>query len=248
MSTHLKPETYEQQSRLAAYCRNGEQPALDGITPNRIGHYRRLVFNVVKDALTRSYPLAVNLLEEEEWAILCNDFFEFHPCQDPQVWKMPEELISFVQQERAHLCEKYPHLLELLRFEWKEVEYYMMPDRDWPIASKTNEWQDAWSLNPESEVLSLEYPVHLKNARQISEEDHGSYYCLVFRHEQTGKVHFMNLSPFFAWLIATMLETPVSPKSLLPVIEAQFGISDEPMLREQISKFHQKLVSDRMIR
>lgn len=246
MSQALHAETIEQQKRLAEYCRNGETPELDGITPNRIPEYRRLVFTIIEDALTRTYPLAVNLLSQKEWAVLCNDFFEFHPCRDPQVWKMPMELIEYVEETQTELNHKYPHLLELLRFEWKEVEYYMMPDLEFPPSAGDDIWNDYWALNPESEILTLSYPVHQKNARFISRTDEGQYFCLIFRQPNSGKVKFMNLSPFFAWMLATMLEEPCSLEELFPVIQSQFGISDKDFLIKQVRPFWEKLKEEGM--
>lgn len=244
MSTALHTETYQEQSKLAGYCRSGKTPEIKGVTPNRLHHYRRLVYNVVKDALASSYPLAVNLLNEKEWENLCQEFFENHACQDPQVWKMPFELIGYLEPLDHPLKNKYPHLMTLLLFEWKEVEYYMMPDRIQPSPSGTDIWSDAWALNAEAEVMTLEYPVHLKNARFISRTDSGQYFCLIFRQPVTGKVKFMNLSPFFAWLLAAMMANATAPEELFPVIQNQFGISDKDFLLQNISPLYQKLKQD----
>lgn len=246
MSEVLSTKTKDQQSRLASYCRTGVEPELEGTTAGRVSHYRRLVYSVVLDALTRSYPLAVNLLSDEEWTELCHDFFEEHACQEPQVWKMPFELIAYVETNKPTLTSRYPHLLTLLRFEWKEVEYYMMPDRDLPTTSSGDFWKDPWVLNPESEVLLLDYPVHIKNAKQIDASHQGQYHCLVYRNLENGKVHFMNLSPFFAWLINRMLEHSDAPESLSQEFEQTFGISDSNLISEQLLPFWKKITSDGM--
>ena len=59
----MKDQTIEQQQLLAAYCRNGVDVEILGTTDGRLHNYRRLVFNVVRDALSSTYPLTYNLLE-----------------------------------------------------------------------------------------------------------------------------------------------------------------------------------------
>lgn len=244
MSPALYTETHEVQSKLAAFCRSGREQQLPGVTPGRLHHYRRLVFNVVMDALGSSYPLAVNLLTAKEWENLCHEFFEVHDCRDPQVWKMPYELVEYLENRDHVLKEKYPHLMTLLLFEWKEVEYYMMPDRQQPAPAGKDILKDEWTLNAEAEIMTLPYPVHLKNARFITRTDQGQYFCLIFRQRETGKVKFMNLSSFFAWLLATIMAGPVSLEELFPVIQSQFGIGEKDFLIQNITPFHKKLVED----
>lgn len=247
MSQLLHAETKAEQGKLAAYCRDGKEPKIQGVTPNRLHHYRRLVYNVALEALSSTYPLTVNLLTEKEWSTLCHDFFEQHPCQDPQVWRMPFELIDYTETHAPELVQKYPLLLELLVFEWKEVEYYMMPDQSFPSASGTDPWNDTWALNPEAEIITLEYPLHMKNARFISPTDKGQYFCLIFRQPETFKVKFLNLSPFFAWMLASMMAEPASLSDLFPVIQSQFKLNDEQVLLQNVRPFYQKLLEDGML-
>lgn len=247
MSQLLRAETKEQQSGLAEYCRTGNEASLAGTTHGRLSHYRRLVTGVVDDVLKSSYPLTKNLLTEKEWENLCDDFFATHKCLDPQVWKMPFELIAYTESHQSALCNKYPHLLELLHFEWKEVEYYMMPDRTFPKKTGADIWSDIWALNPESEIMTLTYPVHMKNARFISRTDHGQFFCLIYRQPETGKVMFLNLSPFFAWLLATMMAETTSVKELFPIIQSQFGINEQGSLIINIRPFYDKLIKDGML-
>jgi len=244
MSQALQADSLDAQSKLAAYCRSGKEQNLPGITPNRLHHYRRLVFNVVKDALRSTYPLTHNMLTGKQWENLCHEFFEQHPCQDPQVWKMPYELIAYLDSRDHELKQEYPHLVTLLLFEWKELEYYMMPDREQPAFMSADMWKDPWALNAEAEVMTLDYPVHLKNARFISRTDCGHYFCLIFRQPVTGKIMFMDLSPFFAWMLATMMVEPISMEDIFPVMQSEFGIPSKDFIIQHTTPFHQKLAMD----
>ncbi|MEX2597101.1 MAG: putative DNA-binding domain-containing protein [Salibacteraceae bacterium] len=248
MSPTLSEKTLGNQRKLAEYCRNGEPVQMDGLTPNRIHHYRRLVFGVVSEALSSTYPLTQNLLTEKEWKTLINQFFEEHKCKDPQVWKMPKELISFVHSTQQDLLKSYPQIIDLLNLEWIEVKYYMMPDFDTPRSTTKDFWQDAWQLNPESEVLFFNYPVHRKNARLISRTDRGSYHCLVFRQPETLKVKFMHLSPIFAMIIELMRTEGESLASHYPKFTAQLNLSmTQNEFSSLIKPFFIKLKQDGMI-
>lgn len=221
----LSKHTHQQQAQLAAYCRDGETPTLEGITAGRIATYRRLVFNNVRDALDRSYPLAKNALRTKEWAVLVNDFFEQHRCAHPQIWRMPEELIGFVEDYQVSLKDKYPFLIDLLTFEWKEIELHMMPNKSMPNVASEDPPKDAWVLNPEHELMRFSYPIHQKNARMITPSDQGDYHCLGFRDQTEGKVHFIHLTPLLANIVERLAEAPLPIETAYNKASAESDVS-----------------------
>jgi hypothetical protein len=193
---------FDQETKFADYCRTGNYVRLKGTTPNRLPHYRKLVFNVIDDTLQTAYPLTFGLLTKNEWKELVNDFFGTHNCQSYQVWKMPFELYEFVLNNDLPIKEKYPQLLNLLLFEWMEIEVFMMEDIEAAPFKTTGELiTDELILNPEHFLLTTEYPVHYKKAKEITSADKSIYYILIFREPQTGKVIFIELSVLFAWLV-----------------------------------------------
>ena len=136
MSMLLKTETYQHQSKLAQYCRNGKPVAIPGTIETRLPHYRRLVFNVVKDSLEAAYPIAHSFINEKDWREMAYRFFSEHNCQTPQVWKLPFEFYEFATA--GDFANKYniPFLNDLLYFEWLEIEVYMMEDLPFPNFKK----------------------------------------------------------------------------------------------------------------
>jgi len=164
----LHETTYRHQSDLARYCRTGKYKAIPGVREQHVGHYRRLVYNVVDDMLQGAYPLTHHLLAAREWKALVQDFFSHHPCQSPQVWYMPKELYHYMSQKEHKLFKKYPFLQELLWFEWLEVELFMMEDRPAAYTTIGKLDTDALVLNPELHLQHFIYPVHLKQAGQIT--------------------------------------------------------------------------------
>ncbi len=92
---NLLNDTYQQQSKLADYCRTGNVPDLKGVNYENLPHYRRLVFNIAADVIETAYPITHSFLEKEVWDKLVHDYFAEHKCQTPQVWRMPLEFYDY---------------------------------------------------------------------------------------------------------------------------------------------------------
>jgi len=204
---HLRTDTYQQQSDLAKYCRTNIQTKSLKVRHDRIHHYRRLIYNVIEDSLKAAYPLLNDLLFDDQWNKLVNDFFATHSCQSTQVWKMPSEFYDFVKSNDLQLKTIYPHLVDLAYFEWVEVEMFMMEDMDYPLFKTDGDWvNDKIAVNPEFRLLQLNYPVHIKKSRSITLADKGQYFLLVFREKKTGKVQFMDISALHALIIENIIK------------------------------------------
>lgn len=211
----LNKGTRDYQSSLADYCRTGDYQAIPGVKTAHVSQYRRLVYNVVDDMLQSAYPLTKGLLREEEWDELVQEFFSGHACQSPQVWYMPKELYEYLVQHEAHpLLNKYPFLHDLLQLEWLEIALFMMEDI--PVAADSK--GERLVLNPEHELVHLQYPVHVKEAKHITEMDKGDYFLVMFREPDSGDVQFMQLSPALARMIELLEERPMSITALTAAI------------------------------
>ena len=245
---YLKGSTRKYQERLAEYCRTGAAQDIPGLTPNRVQHYRRLITNIIDDTLQSAYPLTLHLLTQEEWSGLVNRFFSKTPCRSPQVWKMPLELFEYISRNDAEheLKKKHPFLEELIYFEWVELELYMMEDRSPEINYlKGDVLKDSIVFNAESRLLTFEYPVHIKPAGTIAEQDRGNYFCLCYREPKDQKILFKNLSPLFAHLI-TELDKGRSTGEILNEIAANLEM-DPNKLRQEARTFLSKLKEDGFI-
>lgn len=204
----LKDKTYQLQSGMAGYCRDGQPVQLPVDSDMRLSQYRRLVFNVIKGTLDQAYPIAAKHLGKETWHQLVHDFFTDHPCRDPQVWKMPRELIEYVEDTHYDERLKKPHLLDLLTMEWLEIEVHSMPDLEVPEHVEIGDiMHEPLVFNPHHRLQHFKFPVH-KIHQWAPDEHPGSYFLLVFREEDSGRVQFIHLQPFFAALIDSMLQNP----------------------------------------
>ena len=224
--------TSQHQSALARYCLTGRYEAIPGVREAHVTHYRELVYNIVDDILQSAYPLTYDLLLTEEWEELVDQFMSSHACQSPQVWQMPKELYEFVRQEEHPLLRKYPFLTELLCFEWLEVELFMAEDKTVDYASTGDTATDPLVLNPEYDLQHFHYPVHRKNAKDITEQDKGNYYVVLFRTPDSGNVQFMDLSPALVYLVEQLAEGPANIQELTNQVCEAFQI---PVQQETVS-------------
>jgi hypothetical protein len=237
----LKTETYNQQSSFAQYCRNGKEVAILGTIPERLPHYRRLVFNIIKDALETTYPITFKYIERETWDEMVFNFFSSHKCNDPQVWRMPKEFVDFCKTENYAVKYKLPFLNDLLYFEWLEAEIYMMEDIPYPQFNSSTNWiEEKIAVNPEHKIIKLEYPVHLEKPFEAANKK-GDYFLLLFREKETGRVQFVNLSVLFTFLIENIVLAEKTVEEIFNDILYIFGINDLKMLRTEVSKFLEDL-------
>jgi hypothetical protein len=205
----LKPETKKYQTLLALYCKNGKIPEIPGASLNRLRHYRRLVFNVIDGIMQQAYPITLSILHPDEWNLLIDYFFSRHQCQTPQIYRLPFELIQFYTTEPfpQQLSQKYPFLLDLLRFEWVEIEVFTA--KDYPYKNVKKEFNQTDNLLKsiivpvqEHKLLELSYPVFKKAFFQQRDLDQKRYILLIYRKAGSFQVKYMELSPaaFFLWM------------------------------------------------
>jgi hypothetical protein len=112
------------------------------------------------------------------------------------------------------------------------VDLFMMEDRHvaytldgyCPNALGANATNAPLVINPEHLLQHVHYPVHLKNAADITQEDKGDYFLVLFRHPESGQVQYMDLSPALVYLIELLSIEPASIESLTREICSVFNL------------------------
>jgi len=228
----LRVDTKDEQSNLAEYTRTGIEPKLTNITPGRLHHYRRLIFNTVKGSLSTAYPLARKLLTKDEWHGLVEDFFANFKSEEPQIWKMPVLLYEYVKATNHALKEKYPLLTDLLLFEWLEIEVFVMEDIELEEANTAGNWlTDIIMLNPHHKLNVLDWPVHKKKAADITTEDLKKYFLLTFRHPEKLTVNFHNLAPYHAFLVEQLAKQEYTLEEIVTAATEIFNNPFESLIQ-----------------
>ena len=243
MNMHRKTHNYE--SALADYCRTGDMRVIQKVNTQTVHHYRRLVRNNIDTSISTVFPLTKNLLTEKEWDEMIDCFIQRHDFKTPQIWKMPAELINFLSVSKYALLTKYPFLTELLQFEWLELEVYMMEDQATPEYTPYGDVHfNDLILNPEIRLASFTYPVHLKNAKEITDKDKNQYFVSVHRHPDTGHVHFTNLSLPHAQLLYNLSNGPVKYSNIVQLFTAYLP---ENQVEEVINDFLVQVLRTKLI-
>ena len=110
------------QFAFAAYIRDPERrPIPADVAPERMATYRELFFNNIENFIATGFPVLKSILAGERWLALVQDFFARHRSRTPLLFKVAEEFIGFLREERGEQPEDPPFLLELAHYEWVEL-------------------------------------------------------------------------------------------------------------------------------
>ena len=215
------------QRKLAEYCRTGEATEIPGITSGeRLETYRRLVFSVIEEFLGKAYPITQAAIGKDEWQTLVDRFFSEYPCSSPQVWRMPQELTDYVEKT-SYKSDEFPYLLELLHFEWLEIEIDNMEDGELPEYLVPKDlFHEIPVINPDHKLLQLSYPLYELTPDILSndekrEERKGTYLLLGFRCKETLRAKFLTLNPFSLILLKGLMPGDKTTKELLEQLPAE---------------------------
>jgi uncharacterized protein len=237
----LLQETKDIQSKMALFCRTSETIDLPGLTPNRLHHYRRLVYNIILDNLESSFPIAFEYIDKEKWEAMVFDFFSHHNCQSYQVWQIPGEFYEYANRQDFASKHQLDYINDLLKFEWEEMLVYNMEDITPENYSDDGDpLKDIMVLNPEHKLLQFQYPVHLHKP-VIAGKKKGNYYVLLYREQLTGKVQFIDLSPWYALVIEQLGSQEITLKTLIDEAPNLFGDIDLEDLTETTYAFISEL-------
>jgi hypothetical protein len=243
----LRDQTAEIQNQLGDYCRTGIMVDLPGLNPEGVKHYRRLVYNVVRDTLDTAYPISFASLGENLWDEMVQDFFSNHGGDSPQLWKMPLEFYEYHYEKKTSEKLNKPYLNDLLYFEWIEIEIHTMPDRPFPAYQNEGDiFTDVMAINPEFDLVRLEYPIHMFPVDEAVDKK-GEYYLLIFRVPETGHVQFVNLSVIYTYLLGKIYEKGQALNDFKATLAHMAGIESEKFLDETLEKFIKDLIKKRFI-
>ena len=240
-------KTHSAQAALANYCRSGHPPNLTNVRKDNLPQYRRLIRNIFVDTLSTAYPITCDFLSTEEWENLVDNFMMHHSPSSPQVWHMPRELWEYVSESGLPLTKQHPFFNELLWFEWLEIELYMMKNIPADYNTNGNIEKDKLVLNPEHSLQIFQWPVFLKHPNQIKETDKGHYFLVMFRHPDTGSVHFLSISPYIVRLLEMLEEEAASLPDLIANLSIELKTLMPENQSEQIRLFFQKLLEKKLV-
>lgn len=245
----LHPETIEIQNRLSAYVKTGVAVPVKGTITHRLKEYRRLVVNIFQDNLQTAFPITYSYLPENQWNNLVERFMQYHNCQTAEVWNMPGEFKEYIIAKEKEILHTHPILFDLLSFEWAESYLYVMPDIQQNIFTKLGSLTESkLILNKEYDINSYEYPIHLKHPADIDlHNDKGNYFLILFRHPETGKVNFIEVSAIYVFIIGKLSEKSVSFSEIINETAQYFQIASSNTIKEGIYNFLEAAFNQKLI-
>jgi len=209
------PETQHAQRLFSDFVLGRDTVGMNTSFPERLPHYRRLVFNVFFDSLSRAFPIAKSMLGDALWQELIEDYMRNHDSSSPQVWKMPLEFFEFICEKGYADTLNKPWLNDLLYFEWIEIEVHTMPDITIPNCRPDGDiLKDRLVLNPEHRLIHLRYPVHRINCEK-NDILQGDYFLIVYRHPEDLNVRFLEVSAMLAVVLEMLRAEPLSLEEII---------------------------------
>ncbi len=191
-----------QQYEFAAYLRDPEnQPAPADVEARRMNIYRDLFFNNVRNLLGGTFPVLLEILGEERWALLIRDFYRDHKSHSPLFPDLPREFLNYLAEERAttkHTDSQpdLPFMYELAHYEWVEAGLMLAADNDSSVSIKTDGdlLADRPIISNAAWLLAYAWPVNkIGKSYQPTEPAESPLYYLVYRNS-AHEIIFMTLN------------------------------------------------------
>ena len=191
------------QHRFTRHLRDPDHsPAPDGIEDRRMAIYRRLIFNNIKNLLSKNFPVLKTVYGQPNWLALVRDFLRRHQASTPMFPEIGQEFIAFIQAHRGSHCGDPGYLLELAHYEWSETEL-LLDDTIIDPASYQRDCDllsDIPVLSPLSRILGYHWPVHrISKDYQPTQAESQPVWLLLYRNRRQ-RVSFMQLQPASAML------------------------------------------------
>ncbi len=215
----------------------------DDISDERLKIYKLLVYNNIEDTLTKAFPITKKFLENH-WENIVETFIKEHPLNTPYLWELPADFIAFVKAE--NLPDKYniPFLLELLEYEWIEIEIF---NKDLPENQSEFSWDKRFFLSSTAILKSFQYPVHRLGS--ITEKDlikhKGNYHLVIYLSPEDYEVSYIEITDFLYDLLSK-----ISEDKLLKVstdILNRYNYHPDTEIFSKLENFFKMLIEEKII-
>jgi len=198
------PEFQKKQLAFAAHIRDPEHvPAPEGVEDRRMAIYRELFFNNLRNLLSNMFPVLKKIHDQNNWDAIIRLFMKEHRSETPYFLRLPEEFLSFLQNEYELQDDDFPFLLELAHYEYIELALSVSEDDN-----------DMSGINPDGDLLkgvpaksaltwvyAYQYPVHRISADFIPREPLEQPIFLAVYRRSNDEVGFLELNPVSAGLL-----------------------------------------------
>lgn len=220
------------QRQFAAHIRDPERhPPPPGIEPRRMKIYTDLFIRNIDGVLAGSFPVLRRILPDEHWQAMVRDFYARHASRHPQFWRVAEEFLAYLAEERGEVAGDPPFLGELAHYEWAELALGLSTaEADPSLADPNGDLVEGIPvLSPLAWPLVYAWPVHRLSADYQPDEPPAQPTCLVVYRDRSDEVRFMEVNPVTARLLELVGSEPAAGRALLERIAGELG-HPEPAL------------------
>ncbi|RFC54591.1 HvfC/BufC N-terminal domain-containing protein [Brumimicrobium aurantiacum] len=236
----LNQDTKNIQENVAKYCLGEELKDVQAVRPKRLAHYKRLINSIITDALENSFPITKDQLSDENWNLMVEEFITEHKCKNPQLFLMPGELIDFAIQKKYPEKFEVNYLIDLLKFEWVEVEVHSAEDIEFgDFKMQKDILNDPIYFSPYTQILHLNYPLHALKETNISERK-GDFFYMIYR-QPNGTVQYIQLNALTTQIAFTLMESDYSFHELMNDMLKNEKQSLKEIVVPQAARFIEKL-------
>ncbi len=192
MST--QPAFQKTQYDFTSHIRDPDAtPCPEGIEDRRMKIYRELIYNNIESFIQTGFPVLYKLLDRDHWHQMVRDFVVRHQSHSPYFAEISQEFLKYLREERGHIAQDPPFMLELAHYEWVELALDISCET-FPQAVVDKE-QDLYTqhpvVSPLAWRLSYQYPVHrIGEAYQPGEPPESPTFLVVYRN-RADEVKFM---------------------------------------------------------
>jgi len=227
-NTADRPDFVRQQYAFAAHIRNPEQfPRPEGIEARRMAVYRELFYNNVESFIANTYPVLRQIMVEEHWHAMVQDYFANHLAQTPLFPEMPREFLKYLEQERKPQLDDPPFLIELAHYEWVELALSLFDDKtdNTKIDSTGDLLEGVPVVSPLAWILSYHFPVHkISPTFQPRQADTVNPTYLVVYRDKAFEIHFIETNSTTAHLLQRITHNSnQSGRTILQQIAAEMN-------------------------
>lgn len=199
-----RPDFQKKQYEFAAHIRDPEHAAApEGIEDRRMGVYRRLFFNNLRNLLGGMFPVIRKILSDEQWSALIRQFMQQHKALTPYFLELPREFLGFLQNEYRLKDDDYPFLLELAHYEYAEIELSISEQEN--DLSEVDPTDDLLANVPVKSALArvfvYNWPVHRISKDYLPDQPAEAPVCIVIYRKSDDSVAFLELNAITARLL-----------------------------------------------
>lgn len=244
-----KPLYFQQvQETFTDWIRKPSDAFPDGVDPERMHVYRKLLIANFQQILNGAFPVTKSILEENIWQMMIEKFFSEYHCKTPYFSEVSIEFMQFIENEGGSgLLDLQPYIYELMHYEW--VELGLMTAQNYEISMTNHEAIDDWDnrclrLSDLAWPFMYTYPVHKLNNEnffQFENVPESSTFLLVYRDHEDS-IHFIELTELTYRFLVCLQNNP--DRNIIDILDELLDLMGRPCSVERLLLPANEIVSD----